>query len=69
VRAEDELNKARTRYHEAIKLMRVVTQWDTWLTEVDHAVTEGRATGVLECLNDWFIKKDFVLLVLKHFST
>jgi hypothetical protein len=52
VRAEDELDKARTRYHEAIKLMRVVTQWDTWLTEVDHAVTEGRATGVLECLND-----------------
>lgn len=69
VRAEDELDKARTRYHEAMKPMRVVTQWDTWLTEVDHAVTEGRATGVPECLNDQFIKKDFVSSVSKHFST
>ncbi|KAK1907543.1 hypothetical protein P3342_005870 [Pyrenophora teres f. teres] len=42
---------------------------DTWLTEVDHAVTEGRATGVPECLNDQFIKKDFVSSVSKHFST
>ncbi|KAE8853014.1 hypothetical protein HRS9122_00006 [Pyrenophora teres f. teres] len=69
VRAEDELDKARTRYHEAIRPMRAVTQWDTWLTEVDHAVTEGRATGVPECLNDQFIKKDFVSSVSKHFST
>ncbi|KAI1521846.1 hypothetical protein PtrSN002B_012311, partial [Pyrenophora tritici-repentis] len=69
VRAEDELDEARTRYHEAMKPMRVVTQWDTWLTEVDHAVTEGRATGVPECLNDQFIKKDFVSSVSKHFST
>ncbi|KAF1828058.1 hypothetical protein BDW02DRAFT_513408 [Decorospora gaudefroyi] len=69
VRAEDELDKARTRYHEAMKPMRVVTHWDTWLTEVDHAVTEGRATGVPECLNDQFIKKDFVSAVSKHFST
>ncbi|KAI0570032.1 hypothetical protein Alg215_11305, partial [Pyrenophora tritici-repentis] len=68
VRAEDELDEAR-RYHEAMKPMRVVTQWDTWLTEVDHAVTEGRATGVPECLNDQFIKKDFVSSVSKHFST
>ncbi|KAL1593058.1 hypothetical protein AA0119_g13173 [Alternaria tenuissima] len=52
-----------------MKPMRVVTQWDTWLTEVDHAVTEGRATGVPECLNDQFIKKDFVSSVSKHFST
>jgi hypothetical protein len=69
VRAEDELDKARTRYHEAMKPMRVVTQWDTWLTEVNHAVTKGRATGVPECLNDQFIKKDFVSSVSKHFST
>ncbi|KAK1918622.1 hypothetical protein P3342_001541 [Pyrenophora teres f. teres] len=69
VRAEDELDKARTRYHEAIRPIRAVTQWDTWLTEVDHAVTEGRATGVPECLNDQFIKKDFVSSVSKHFST
>ncbi|KAK1911275.1 hypothetical protein P3342_012574 [Pyrenophora teres f. teres] len=39
------------------------------LTEVDHAVTEGRATGVPECLNDQFIKKDFVSSVSKRFST
>jgi hypothetical protein len=69
MRAEDELDKAQTRYHEALKPMRVVTQWDTWLTEVDHAVTKGRATGVPECLNDQFIKKDFVSSVSKHFST
>ena len=36
---------------------------------MDYAVTKGRATRVLECLNNQFIKKDFVLLVLKHFST
>jgi hypothetical protein len=69
VRAEDERDEARTRYHDAMKPMRVVTQWDIWLTEVDHAVTEGRATGVLECMDDQFIKKDFVSSVSKYFST
>ena len=57
------------RYHNALKPMRVVTYWDTWLTEVDHAVTEGKATGVPECLTDQFIKADFVSSVSKHFPT
>jgi hypothetical protein len=69
VRTEDELVKARMRYHDALKLMRVVTYWNTWLTEVDHAVTEGKATGVPECLTNQFIKADFVSAVSKHFPT
>jgi hypothetical protein len=67
VRTEDELVKARMRYHNALKPMRVVTYWDTWLTELDHAVTEGKATGVPECITDQFIKADFVSSVSKHF--
>jgi hypothetical protein len=69
VHTEDELVKARMRYHNALKPMRVVTYWNTWLTEVDHAVTEGKATGVPECLTDQFIKADFVSAVSKHFPT
>jgi hypothetical protein len=69
VRDEDELDKTRTRYHDALKPMRNVNQWDIWLTEIDHAVTEGKAVGVPECLNDQFIKKDFVSSVSRHFST
>jgi hypothetical protein len=69
VRTEDELVKARMRYHDALKLMRVVTYWNTWLIEVDHAVTEGSATGLPECLTNQFIKADFVLAVSKHFPT
>jgi hypothetical protein len=52
VRTENELVKARMRYHNALKPVRVVTYWDTWLTEVDHTVTEGKATRVPECLTN-----------------
>ncbi|KAF1830793.1 hypothetical protein BDW02DRAFT_641887 [Decorospora gaudefroyi] len=66
VRADDELNKARARYQEAMKPIRTVTSWNTWLTKVDHAVTEGRATGVPDCLNEQFIKRDFVTSFIVH---
>jgi hypothetical protein len=68
VRTEDELHKARDRYQQAIRPMRAAIQWDTWLTEVDHAVTEAKAAGVPDCLNDQFIKNDFAKATAKHFQ-
>lgn len=60
----DELDRARERYLAAQKPMRSLAQWETWLTEMDHAIMEGKALGIPECQEDSFIKKDFVKAVL-----
>ncbi|KAF7570285.1 hypothetical protein PtrM4_102870 [Pyrenophora tritici-repentis] len=62
---KEELKRARERYLAAQKPMRLLAQWETWLTEMDHAITEGKALGIPECQDEEFIKEDFVKAVLK----
>ena len=65
VDADDERDRARTRYLQALKPMRQPGSWETWLTEYDHAATEAEAKGVGEVQNLQDIMKDFVLSVAK----
>ena len=45
---EDERDRARARYLQALKPMRHPSNWDTWLTEYDHAATEAEMNNVAE---------------------
>lgn len=62
---DDEAKRARDRYLEAKKPMRSLAQWEAWLSEMEHAITEGKALRIPECLDEKYIKEDFVKAVLK----
>jgi hypothetical protein len=66
VDARDEIKEARERYRNAMKAPRMIASWETWLTEVDHATTEGKAIGIPECQLDTYIKEDFTRATAKH---
>ena len=47
--ARDEIKEARERYRNAMKAPRMIASWETWLTKVNHATTEGKAVRIPKC--------------------
>ncbi|PVH92099.1 hypothetical protein DM02DRAFT_701515 [Periconia macrospinosa] len=62
---EEERERARIRYLNALKPMRQASNWDTWLAEYDNAATEAETEKVAEVhqVND--VKRDFLAAVMK----
>lgn len=60
---QDEFNRARARYQEALKPMRVPGTWAIWLTEIDHAATEAEVNSVPELQRLDSVKLDFMKAV------
>lgn len=60
-----EQERARDRYLSALKPMRSVSQWDTWLAEYDQAATEAETYRVAELSQLNVITKDFLAAVNK----
>ncbi|KAK7177532.1 hypothetical protein PSPO01_16420, partial [Paraphaeosphaeria sporulosa] len=60
-----EQEHARDRYLAALKAMRSVNQWETWLAEYDQAATEAETYRVAEVTQLNAITKDFLAAVNK----
>src|SRR6478735_1675453 len=60
-----EQEHARDRYLAALKAMRSVNQWETWLAEYDQAATEAETYRVAEVTQLNAITKDFLVAVNK----
>ena len=56
---------AREQYHNALKLIRAASSWDTWLLEYDHAATNAEAEGVPKATNPNAVMRDFLKAVRK----
>ena len=56
---EDERDRARARYLQALKPMRQPSSWDIWLSEYDHAATEAETNHVAEVQSFRDVMKDF----------
>ena len=63
--AEEERERARDRYLTALKPMRQAGNWDTWLSEYDHAATTAETEGVAEVQNIHDIMRDFLRSIMK----
>jgi len=66
---EDERDRARARYLQALKPMRQPSNWDTWLSEYDHAATEAETNNVAEIQSFHDVKKDFLVAIMKAAPT
>jgi hypothetical protein len=62
---DEERAMARERYHNALRPMRAVSSWDTWLLEYDHAATNAEAEGVPEATDPNAVMRDFLKAVRK----
>ena len=60
---QDEYQKVRNRFQDALKPMRTPGTWHTWLTEYDHAATEAEVSQVPEVLRLESVKQDFMKAV------
>lgn len=56
---------ARKRYHDALKPLRTVNNWDTWLVEYDHASSDAETLSVPELLQFDAVAVDFIAAVNK----
>lgn len=63
--AEEERLQARYRYLAALKPMRQPSNWETWLTEYDHAATDAETEAVGELQNIQDVIQDFLDAVMK----
>ena len=61
---QDEYRRARARYQEALKPMRIAGSWATWLSEYDHAATEAETNQVPELQRLDSVKEDFMKAVV-----
>ena len=59
----EERQRARTRYHNALKPMRTPVNWDIWLAEYDRAATAAETEGVAEVQHSDDIIEDFLSAV------
>ena len=66
---EDERDRARARYLQALKPMRQPSNWDTWLIEYDHAATEAETNKVGEVQSIHDVMKDFLVAIMKAAPT
>jgi len=66
---EDERDRARARYLQALKPMRQPANWETWLTEYDQAATEAETNNVAEVQSTHDTMKDFLTAILKAAPT
>jgi hypothetical protein len=57
--------RARDRYLASLKQMRSPAQWDTWLTEYDHAATEAERYGVGETYSHTEMMHDFLAAIAR----
>ena len=63
--AEEERERARDRYLNALKPMRNPGGWDIWLSEYDHAATNAETEGVAEVQNIYDVTRDFLRAIIK----
>jgi hypothetical protein len=63
--SDEERAIARERYHNALKPIRAVSSWDTWLLEYDHAAKNAEAEGVPKATNSNAVMRDFLKAVKK----
>jgi len=61
---QEEYRRARARYQEALKPMRIAGSWATWLSEYDHAATEAETNQVPELQRLDSVKEDFMKAVI-----
>jgi hypothetical protein len=62
---EDERQKARARYQQALRPMRVATVWETWLAEYDQSATIAETYNVAEVMHFKDILNDFLSAIVK----
>ena len=60
IKAKDKIKEAQERYRNAMKAPRMIASWETQLTKVNHATTEGKAVRIPKCQLDTYIKEDFI---------
>ncbi|KAK1914137.1 hypothetical protein P3342_007383 [Pyrenophora teres f. teres] len=60
-----EMTRARERYQAALRPMRSVAHWDTWLSKYDHAATQAEKYKVPELQRLSVVQDDFVKAVNK----
>jgi hypothetical protein len=66
---DEERARVRERYHAALKPMRTVTVWETWLSEYDQAATRAETLEVAEVMQTQPVIDDFLGSVSKMAST
>lgn len=66
---EDERDRARARYLQALKPMRQPSSWDIWLSVYGHAVTEAETNNVAEVLYLHDVMRDFLVAIMKAVPT
>ena len=62
---DEEIKRARERYHAALKPMRTTASWETWLSEYDQAVARAETLEVVGVMQMQAIIDDFLGSVLK----
>lgn len=66
---EDERDRARARYLQALRPMRQPSSWDIWLSEYDHAATEAETNNVAEVQSFHDVMRDFLVAIMKAAPT
>jgi hypothetical protein len=61
----DERDRARARYLQALRPMRQPGNWEIWLTEYDHAATDAETENVSEVQLIHDIINDFIVAIMK----
>ena len=62
---EDEIRRARERYHEALKPMRNPQNWEPWLSEYDQAATRAETLKVGDVIQSTLVVDDFLKAISK----